>query len=727
MIGEKAVCLRRKCGVAMVSTLAIAIASGSFAGTALAQDAPAPPADAAAGQPDEEILVTAARRETRLVDTPVSVQAFTAERLEQAGISHLYDIVRVTPGLRMDLLGTNLQPTIRGITTAVSGTGNAMNTAIYVDGIYQPSNLSNGLDLADIQQIEVVKGPQGTLFGRNATAGAILVTTERPDYDLRGRIEGGYGMYDDKRASVFVTGGLSESLASSLSIVYRNSDGFTRSVLNGDRQGFYHTITVRGKLLFEPTDSISFLLTGRYSRANDPEGRIYRIVGAASTAISTPGAIYATDRYTNGQGLTPKSETRVKQLTLQSTFDFGGATLNSYTSYQNEDTDQQTDLDGSSKPITDIRTQTSTRTFSQELILASAGSGSLQWTAGLNYFYQMDDAPYWSLATLANPNPVNARAARIDTNAYAAFADVTYEVTPGLFLTGGARYSIERKDFLFGLANPRTVNTDHRWNSFTPRAVVRYELTPSSNVYGSYSKGFKSGTFNASSSSTVPVNPETINAFEVGYKTSQSGFSFSTAAYYYEYSNLQVSAYDFLASPPVTRLQNAGRAEIYGIEGDISLRLTPQLRGILSGAYTHARYKEFPGAIAWIPNATNTAYATRTVDAAGNQMMRAPDFTGNFSLTYDIPTSVGMFQLTPSVYKTTSFYTETASQFLVPGYALVDMNINWTSPDDRWKVSVIGKNVLNKYYISYWDPLGAALMIADGAPRTVRASIAYKF
>ncbi|WCT74755.1 TonB-dependent receptor [Sphingomonas naphthae] len=714
----------RKALVALM-TLPVALAATA----AYAEEAPVAAAAAEEPAPEEQggdIVVTAQRRSSTLVSTPVSVQAFSALKLEEQSVSHLYDISKVTPGLRMDLLGTNLQPTIRGITTATSGTGNSMNTAIYMDGYYQPSNLSNGLDLADISQIEVVKGPQGTLFGRNATAGAILITTRDPSYDFHGKLEAGYGSYNDYRGNAFLTGGLTDTLAASASVVYRHFDGFTRNVINNERQGYYHSFLGRGKIMFEPSSMAKFVLQARYSKSNDPEGRIYRVVGRATTGFSIPGTIVTTQKYRNSQGLQPKSETKVGQVTLTSSFDFDWATLTSYTGGMQEKTSQQTDLDGTSARISDIISRTNTKTFSQEFILGSKGGGRLDWTLGANYFYQWDDAPFYTIGTLTNGTFANTRSSRVTTNAFAAFADATWEPIDHLFLTGGVRYSSERKDYVFGLTT-RTTDTDKKWTQATPRAVIRYELAPRTNVYASFSKGFKSGTFNASSASATPVNPEKITAWESGFKTAGDMFSLNTAAYFYKYSDMQLSSYNFLANPPITMLQNVGRAEIYGGEVEAQIRPSPNFRVSFNGAYTHARYKEFPGAIAYVPNATNTAYATVTRDNSGSQMMRAPTWTGTLSTYYQVPTSAGTFAVSPSLYVTSDFFTEAATQFPVDGYAVLDLTTSFTLPGDKIKISAVVKNVFDRYYISYWDPVGSALMIADAPPRTVRVSVAFKF
>jgi iron complex outermembrane receptor protein len=413
---------------------------------------------------------------------------------------------------------------------------------------------------------------------------------------------------------------------------------------------------------------------------------------------------------------------------LTTELDLGFATLTSYSLFQNERTQQQTDLDGTSTKITNISSWTNSANYSQEFVLRSNSDGPLTWIAGANFFYQLDDAPDYRLATNANPNPTTARKGKIVTRAYAAFADGTWEFTPGWFLTGGLRYSLEVKDFKFNnAARARVTNTDAEWNSLTPRLILRHEFDPNTSAYASFSKGFKSGTFNASSPSLVPVDPEKITAFEIGYKMARPGFSWNNSAYHYTYKDMQVSSYDFTAATPVTRLQNVGKATIYGVDTDLTWFIDDNWDVVFTGAWTHARYDEFPGAIAYFPNLNGIAYRTVSTDVSGRQMTRSPDWTASVTLNYTLPTDVGTFKFSAHPYYTSEHYTELATQFKIKQRTLLDLTATWTSPDDKWRVLVQAKNVFDKYYISYWDPVGTALMVNDGPPRQVRASLSYAF
>lgn len=678
----------------------------------------------------QEIVVTAEKRSGNVTNTPVSVQVLSADKLADAAVTNIYDIANLTPGLRMDLLGTNLQPTIRGITSNTSNTGNSPNVAIYVDGYYMPSNLSNNMELADISQVEVVKGPQGTLFGRNATGGAILVTTQAPSFTPKGKVEVGYGKDNDIRFTGFVTGPITENLAGSVSVIYRDYEGFTKNVLTGHKDGLYKGITWRTKLLYKPTDNLSITWATRYANTHDGQGRVYRIrlpEGAATQGFFIPGTVVAQKRFTNSQDLQPMSTTRVLDSHITTEMDFDFATLTSYTGFQNERTYQQTDLDGTSTKLANITTRTNTTYYSQEFNLNSNSSGPFKWIVGTNFYYNLDRVPENYTATNASPKPANSRNAKIVTKAYAIFADGTWEFTENWFLTGGVRFSTEHKDFKFNSLVAQTVNTSHNWDSVTPRVNLRYQITPGSSAYVSFSKGFKAGTYNATTPNTFPINPEKITAYEIGYKTSGHGLTWNTSAYHYTYKDMQVSSYDFTVAVPVTKLQNVGKATIYGVDTDLSWVLNENWDFVLSGAYTHGRYDDFPGATAYFPNANGIAYRTVPIDASGHQMTRTPDWTGSVTANYTLPTDMGTWRASAHAYYTSSLYTEVAGQFKIDPYALLDLTASWTSPDDKWKVTGMIKNVTNVYYISYWDPVGSAVMVNDGAPRYYRVSLSYAF
>ncbi len=705
---------------------ALAQTSISTSDTVAATDA----APVTTGDSVEAVTVTAERHSSTLTRTPIAVEVLTANTLANASITNIYDIATITPGLRMDLLGTNLQPTIRGITSNTSGTGNSPNVAIYVDGYYQPSNLSNNLELADIKDIEVVKGPQGTLFGRNATGGAILVNTLAPSFNANGVVEGGYGLDNDRRFTGYVTGPLASNLAGSASIVYRDYDGFSTNILTGHHDGLYNGVLGRVKLLYKPTDDLSITAAVRASDTQDGQGRVYRIllpIGAATQGFFIPGTVVATQPFTNSQDLQPMSSTHVADGTLTAVDNLHFATLTSSTGFQHEKSYQQTDLDGTSAKLADITTRTDTITFQQEFLLSSNGGGPLKWTLGANYYNNIDAAPTYFISTTAVPNPPNARNVKILTEAYALFGDTTWEFLPGWFATAGVRFSDEFKAFKYNTATTRLLSTGHAWDSFTPRFVLRHDFDPNTSAYVSFSEGYKAGTYNASTPSATPINPEKIVAEEAGFKMSRPGLVWNNSIFHSVYTDMQVSSYDFTVAVPVTKLQNVGQATIYGADTDLTWMISKNFDLNFEGAYTHGRYDKFPGATAYYPNRNGIAYYSVPIDASGHQMDRTPDWTTSITANYTLPTTIGTWKASVHTYYTSSFYTDVGGQFKINPYDLTDLTASWTSPNGIWKVTGIVKNVFDTSYISYYDPTGSALMVNDGAPRFYRVSVAYRF
>jgi iron complex outermembrane recepter protein len=674
---------------------------------------------------EDTIVITAERREGTLVNTPISIAAFTANQLSSAGVTNVLEMVNLVPSLRLDQLGSNTQPTIRGITTATAGVGTSANVAIYLDGFYLPSQSGSDLDLPDITNIQVLKGPQGTLFGRNATGGAIVINTKVPSQDTSGAISVGYGTYDEKLANAYVSGGLSETLSASLLGYYRDSDGWTKNIVTGNRDSHFKNYLVKGKLLFEPSPTTSFLLDVKHSWINDPFGQVYRVIGPNSTAFFIPGTRLTTQKY-RSSNLEPRNRTLSNSVYLTSKVDLGGVTLTSYTGFLREKNWQRVDYDGSSAVITQSRFEQNASTFTEELSL-SGKSGRLDWSAGLYYFYDNGLLPYrYNNGEVFSATPVSAVRTRIKTNAYAAFADATYNAASSLFLTLGARYSIERKDIDYKLGAAAPGSADDVWKSFTPRAVIRYELAPSSNAYASYSRGFKSGTYNAFSPSANPVKPEYVDAYEVGFKSNGQGLSLETSAFYYNYKDLQVTSYNLQGAVSVVTLQNAARAEIYGTEASLRYRVSSDFNIRLSGAYTHGEYKKFPGAVALTPLAAG-GYANVLVDASGKTMLRTPKLTGNLGADYTIPVAGGELTLGGNLFATSRIFYNSANQYSQKGYVVLDLSASWTSADGDWTLALVGKNVTDAYYINYINPIGAAILANDGRPATARLTVTRRF
>lgn len=715
------------------STLTPVLAALIVAG--ICDHARAAEAAGASGSAVEEVVVTAERRNARLVDTPISITALNGDQLVKAGVDNLLDLGPVVPALRMDKIGASVQPTIRGITSNTSGPGNAGNVAIYVDGSYIASQSADNFDLPDVSDIQVLKGPQGTLFGRNATGGAILVTTMKPTHEVHAKLTAGLGTYNEYLANGYITGGLTNKLSGMLSGGYRKSDGYYKNIATGSKtDGLYNGYNVSGKLLYTTDNNDTFLLTVVHSDVNDAVAQVYRVdpqYGPKSTVTFTPGQIVAATYDRDSMGYKPRSDSSFYRAGFNAKINIGDfATLTSYSTYFKEKFVEHSDLDGALQPILDLYFTTLNENYSQEFDLASKSSGPLKWSAGVYYFHENASRPNQYINPLGKTAAqlVNASNAGVKTDAYAAFADGTYDITSALHLTVGFRYSIETKKLNAIL--PVAATGKHTWDRGTPRVVLRYDFDPNTNVYASFSEGFKSGAYNLSSAKSPPVSPENVKAYEVGFKHQEDRFQFSGSAYYYNYSNLQVTSYILLGGGTgalTSVLQNAAQAHIYGVDGEVTYRLTDNFTAHLNGAYTHGRYQTYLGAVGFTNAPSGISYVNVPLSASGKKMIRSPEFTGNAGLNYEQKISYGTIRLGGNVSYSSSLYFDAPNQFKQKAFALLGLSAEWIAPDGKWSVLAVGRNVTNKHYVNYVDPISVAILDNDAPPATFRLTASYRY
>jgi iron complex outermembrane receptor protein len=720
----------------MVCASAIAI---TLATPALAQS------DASA-TPTDEIIVTAQRRAERTQDVPISITALSGDTLEQANVQQLGDIAKLSPATRFDYQANFVQPTIRGVGTAVVTSGGGSNVGIYVDGFYSPNPLAGDFQLLSVDGIQVLKGPQGTLFGRNTTGGAILVTTTKPGQDTHATFEASYGRFNTFRIQGYATGGLTDKLSADIEGNYARSDGYVRNIVPGPKHpGQFENWTVRAGLNFEASDTVSFLL--RYTHQDVDDG-----TNVSAGTLKQDGVIYAPFQGLPEQlpaalvptgyreaAINPNSvpgfEFKADIFQLTGTFDFDFATLASYTQYRKDDSIIRADQDQTAADINYNEIPVHDRTFSQELLLTSNPGGKLQWTAGLFYFYYTDEYFPLKVGTNALPSSIyiNARS-HSRTRSFAGFVDLTYQLTDKLFLTAGARYTHDNFDeaefklSVFGTPIINNVLPPLSGDRVTPRAVLRYALDDQSSVYASYTRGYKAALTDVISGSQV--KPETMDAFELGFKHASGKFSFNLAGWYYDYKNLQVSVYE----RGLSQILNAATARIKGVEGDLRYQVTPDFEISASGAYVDARYRSFPNGSRFqmCVDATTCGsdygqFILSPIDASGFRMQRAPEFTASLGAHYGFDLGGGRLTLSGNFYHTSKFYFDLAEQFYDDGYDLLGLRAEWTDASKRFTIAAYGDNVTGAKY--YTQILAHSPSIGDvwGAPTTWGVSVRTKF
>ncbi|MEX1147682.1 MAG: TonB-dependent receptor [Sphingomonadales bacterium] len=700
----------------LVSLIAISVA---LAGPVAAQQA-----DSSRGMTAralDEIVVTAQRRAESLEDVPISITTITSDALSGSGVTRVSELPQMVPGLRLDQSGTFAQPTIRGVGSSVAGPGLSTNVGTYVDGFYVPNSLTSDLQFLSVSNVQVLKGPQGTLFGRNATGGAILVTTLDPSYETDARFSASYGRFNKTDFGFYGSTGITDNLAVNFAGFYQRGDGWKRSLIDGVNEAEYEKYAIRTKVLFEPSDNARLVLGYSRQWGDDPTHTAKNSYEGLSAGSPIPGALTPSERGEVANNYLTQSIVKGESVFLTGEFDLGSTLLKSHTQYRDEYTFIANDNDSSSESVVHSNYEAFDKSFSQELTLSSQDDGRLQWLLGAYYFY--NDIKYPSVNVSIFGGPFNKIQGSVNTiNAYAGFADATYQVTDRLFVTGGFRYSVEEAELVLDLPASGPPRGQETWKSATPRVVVRYELADRTSVYASYTKGFKSGQLPAGTNRVAPVDPETIDAFEIGFKTARANMRLDLAAFYYDYKDLQVTA--FLSPGSIVR--NAASAEIYGLEAQLAADITDRFSVSVGGAYMNAEYDEFPEAVGYVQGGGGF-FSVFDVDASGFRMQRAPKFSGNANATYSQPLFDGMLTLNANLYYSSKVYFDQVEQFFQNGYALLNLRATWTDPSDQWSFSAFGTNVTDKAYRNQVQPAAGAVQQGYGEPAVYGVGAMFRF
>jgi iron complex outermembrane receptor protein len=688
----------------------------------------------------DAIVVTAQRRTERLQDVPITITNLSSEQLTDANVRSTTDIVNLTPALRYFTDGPFSQPVIRGVGTTLVGQTTGSSVGTYVDGFYLPSPLEADFQLNNVNNIQVLKGPQGTLFGRNTEGGAILVTTSKPSTTTSADLEADYGSYNAQIYNGYVTAGLTDKIAFDLAAIDSKGNGYTRNIWNGsDYYGQYQNSSFRTGLKVDLTDKVSVLLRVQYDSVNDPTNNMTQplvINGApASLGIVLPGAVFANQPNDIAFQYRTYIHEHSTAFQLTTTADLDFATLTSYSQYRKDRQGDDSEYALVAPGLLHILFTNDERLITQELLLNSNPGSRLQWTTGA--FFLGNDA---ALNAFPAPGFTDsgysfASGSFGDTKSIAAYGDLTYQLLDRLFLTGGVRYSHDQMlDAQTRFPTSTVSFPSLTYNKVTSRAVVRYNLDDKSNVYASFSQGFKAGLWDlGGTNTTTPVAPETISAYEVGYKFASHGLSVDLSSYYYDWKNIQVSNLITVDGAPLSELRNAAESHIYGAEGQAKYEINQNFETNLAAAYTHARYVQFQGAQAYnqcLVPACGLGFGSilvSPVDASGNTLPNSPAFTGTLGLRYTIGVAEGKMGFSGNLYYTSMFFEEPPNQFSQGAYATLSLRTDWTDPSKHYTVALYVDNVTDRHYYTQLNESQGVIGIGWSKPTTVGVSIRAHF
>ena len=714
----------------------------------------------------DEIVVTAQRRSELLQNVPLTITALSSTDVAKAGVTSLRDIQNVVSGFTFGGQGTVSQPSIRGVSTLLSAAGSENPNALYIDGIYQATAAVLNNELPDLERVEVLKGPQGTLFGRNATGGAIQVFTRQPSFTPTASVtlDGSYytGSGSSRaaprgNARAFVSGPIiPDLLAASISGGYSYTDGFFTNDADGTRIGTIRKANGRAKLLFTPGTSTQITLGAYYVKNVEP-GDLYETPYQGLTAASAyPGSVVSTRPWHTAFNTDPTAEVtatlRQYGFSGRAVVDFDFGTLTSLTGYNNTVTNN---------PATSVHNAQGTlpclfnfacldyafliknREISQEFDFSSRNFGIFNFVTGL-FYYNAKGSTLGRIQGALQPFapttfPLTVQANSVKTEAYAAFGEVNIKPTDTLTVTLGLRQNHEpHKDRSFAPLTPFIKKT---FDSTTPRASVRFDVTKSLNVYGTFSIGYKSGLTGATNVGSVPpfasVAPEKLYAYEAGVKYATGALTFNGSFFYYNYKNKQEQTFTGTS----TIIKNTGPVRIYGFDFDANARLTRELnlRGSLSYIPV-AEYRDFPDAsgqstarIPFVPVTAATPFGCAAgggcgsflpllFDASGMRLSRSPKVTANGTLSY----ATTAFDASTTVSYSSAVLHDITGTIRQPAYVTVAAQIGYRL-EDGLRVGIFGRNLTNKAYIVNGLTSSAGFAVGYAPPRELGVSVNYTF
>lgn len=698
----------------------------------------------------EEVVVTAQRREQRLQDVPLTITAMSGDQLDKAGITNIFDLQNVVSGLTFGGVGNLSQPAIRGLSTGVSTNGSENPNALYVDDVYYSQGNLLGANLPDVGRIEVLKGPQGTLFGRNSVGGAIRIFTKDPTFEQTGDITVESGLYTGKGESQssphnavrgFVSIPLTEdTLALSLSGGYDSTEGYLTDESDGDQYGTISRANARAKLLWQPTESIRAVFSAFYMKNNDEGLQSQTPIDGMVVSSAYPGSIVPDKpfhtAYDTGLGI-EFNDASVKSSggSANISFDIGDAgTLTSITAYHDTDVYNETSLPHSASDTMclinfaciDYTYIAGNKAISQELNFSSEAIGKFSYTTGL-FYYNQDSSTDTLIQATVVPGGVPAKSTRFNITSYAAYGEVQYDATDKLRFIVGGRYTYEPHED--SIVVPTQIDRDETFTSFVPRLTVQYDLTEEMNLYASYSVGQKSGLSGVDNGASNPpyqeVEPEENDAYEVGLKYASPQLSFNLSGFYYDYKDKQEQGFTGTA----VFVQNTGPVRIYGFDGDITYQLTDEFVFHASASWVpEAKYLDFPDAAVYgAGRESNGTFTQFQYDASGDRLIRAPEFTGNVSLTYELPTENGLFDASANLSYSSTVYHDLYHVIEQEPYTTLNAQAGYLFSDSGIRVGMYGRNLTNETYMAHGFSSAQGFTAAYSRPMEVGVSLKYSY
>ncbi len=713
----------------------LAVAGGLLACSVPMALAQTPPAHRGAATVLEEVVVTARKREESMQAVPLSVSAYGGDQLEALKVRDLSNLSVGLPNVSLDDAGSAkgyANFSIRGLGINSSILSIDPTVGVFVDGVYMGVPAGMLFDVFDLERVEVLRGPQGTLFGRNVTGGAVLMTTKKPGDELevtvKTAIDGGDQGGLNKYVMGSVGGPLGDKFGAKITAYYNDDDGWFENKYTGDDFGAIEQTMFRTVGVWKPFEQTEIILRWEHDKndADGPAGQTH------TNGSGVPGAFVNFDRDSHDFSIDEegfyKTETDFVTLEINQGVSFGDGTITNILGWRTYDAQSRGDIDSQPVWLFHSDTWTETEQLSNELRYSGRFMDKLQLTTGLYYFTNdIDYAERRSMLGLALPNgkPAGVPAAVFDggglysVDTWAVFAAVDYDFSQQLTLNAGVRYSYEEKEAKIAslsrnitqypsantcnLVSPRAgertcatdFEDDDHWEDVSPKLGLTYSLSDSARVYGHWTQSFRSGGYNLRNTSFNPADvpgpfdEEKVTNYELGYKSEYSRGRFNAALFYNEISDMQRELNYSGPIGVVQLIRNTADAEILGVE--------------LDGAYAIMESLVMNFTVGW----TDSEYSKVTADLNRDgvidggdkslELPRAPEWTYSVGLNHDL--DVGDMGYLSSwinyAYRDDSAYTDDNLGYLLE-QEILDLGLDFHFSGDRWVVGLYGKNLLNE-------------------------------
>lgn len=684
----------------------------------------------------EEVTVTARKRGENMQDVPIAISAFSAEQIKTGNMTNLDHIAPLTPGLNIGKFSESRpQMYIRGIGSRQFDVGAESSVGVFIDEVYT-GRFSAGLSgLMDVERVEVLKGPQGTLYGRNTIGGAINIITKQPTETFETNVEVGVGNMDFVTTEGAVSGPLlDDRLLGRLAFSYRDRDGYVTNLNTGTEHMDHNRTAVRGKLLFKASDNLDILFTVDYNDT-DPDAGLQGEYVSGLPVLATPGFLPPPEttpsRFNEFYNTDSWLDREIFTYSIRADWGFENAELTFISAYSKVDLSEARDLDSTQVDGIEHITDERTKQVTYELRLASIPGSRftfndrLDWIVGLYYLKEEPwrkenligglDSVFSRIAASIDaggpPAPLapgqefidNFLTVNIETTSLALFGQSIINLSPNLALTLGARYTSDEKDgvytasssrdFIPPIIQPFQVQANPDWTSFDPKVTLEYRWTDDVMTYFVFSEGFKSGgfqfaQFNAETARQT-FGPEEVKTYEVGVKSQLLDYrvQLNMNYFYNDYEDLQVARTQTSSGgAPTILTENAASATVSGVELDSVINLTDELTLNFGYAYLDATYDDY--------------VFSETVDFSGNALVRAPEHTFNVTLNYTTMVADGYLRLRGDYSWMDDYFFE-PDEGRRPGsmqsnYSLFHASASYEK--GPWRISLWGRNLTDEVY-----------------------------